>query len=107
MNASEIGSPDWWLVVQTSPMYEGERLLKDYKSTLLTKKAGTPEYLQAGATVAKINAEFHRIAQIQNRAKFTTAVKNVYGQEGVDAVKEELARLEFLESNFGLQAARV
>ncbi len=97
MNASELGSADWWLVVQSSPLDEAERMLKDYKSALLVLKVGTPEYIAAGATVSKVNAEIHRLSQIQNRTTLMQALRNVYGQEGVEAVKVEQARLRQLE----------
>ncbi len=98
MNASELGSSDWWLVVQSSPFDEAERLLKDYKSTLLVNKVGTPEYVAAGALISRVNSEIHRLSQLQDRASLTVAIRNVYGQEGVDAVMTERARLRQLEA---------
>jgi hypothetical protein len=97
MNASEIGSEDWWKVVQSSPLLDAEMLLRDYKSVLLNYKVGLPEYIVYASMISKVNQELHRIAQIQNRCRFQVAIKNIYGQEGVDAINEERARLEVME----------
>ena len=45
------------------------------------------------ATVTRLRAELHRIAQIQNRARWSDAIRNVFGQEGYEAVRLELERM--------------
>lgn len=74
------GSRDWWEVVQSSPMYEAENMLRHYKTSLLeAHPPGSPTYANAGIEIARVNTEIHRIAQIQNRAtlrKATTSVRS-------------------------------
>lgn len=93
------GSKEWWEVVQSSPMYEAENMLRHYKTSLLeANKAGTPAYLAASLEIQRVNAEIHRYAQIQQRATLREAIRNVCGEEVYADVLEEQARLEFVAS---------
>ena len=90
----EMGSPEWWQIVMSSPMYEAEALLKRYRAKLLEETAGDPAQCVANAQIHRVNAEIHRFAQVQNRARLTQAIRNVCGNEVASQVMEEAARLE-------------
>lgn len=90
MNA---GSDAWWEVVRGSTFFEAESLLKHYRGELLRECEGAPD-VATGTEISRVNDEIHRLAQLQNRATLTQAIRNVFGQEGVDFVLAERARLE-------------
>ena len=101
----EMGSDMWWLIVMSSPMYEAESLLKQFKAALLVKHADEPTYNNAAAQITRVNSELHRFAQVQNRAKISTAVRNVCGDDVYQQVMQEVARLESAARNdFGVPA---
>lgn len=87
------GSDAWWEVVRGSTFFEAESLLRHYRGELLRECEGVADFA-TGAVISRVNDEIHRLAQLQNRVKLTQAIRNVFGQEGQDAVLEELARLE-------------
>lgn len=41
----------------------------------------------------KCEGELHRVAEVQNRARWSDAVRNVFGQDGYEAVRMELERM--------------
>ena len=95
LQLKEMGSPEWWLIVMSSPMYEAEALLKQYKAVLLLQSdAKGQERFRISSQVSRVNAEIHRFSQIQNRARLSLAVRNVCGQDVFEQVMEEAARLE-------------
>lgn len=88
------GSPEWWEVVQSSPMYEAENMLRHYKTSLLeANPPGSATYINAGIEIQRINAEIHRYVQIQNRATLRKAIGNVC-PEFYEQIVAEAARLE-------------
>ena len=91
----KAGTPEWWEVVHTSPMYEAETLMRRYKAALLADHPpGSPGYVHVGVTIQHINDEIHRLGQVQNRARLSTAVRSICGQEVYEQVMAESARLE-------------
>lgn len=95
LQLKEMGSPEWWLIVMSSPMYEAEALLKQYKAALLLQKdVDGDTRFQISAQITRVNTEIHRFSQIQNRARLSHAVRNVCGQDVFERVMEEAARLE-------------
>ena len=94
MNAAEVGSKDWWRVIQTMPHEEALIHLNDYRSSLLVYNAGQPQYITASSQVAKINVELKRLNRIIDDSRWYKACKNVLDQELFDAVLMEKRRLE-------------
>lgn len=94
----KTGSKEWWRVVRETQFHEAEAMLRNYRGELLRESEGVPDAATA-AEISRINDEIHRISQLQNKASIMSAIRNVYGQEGVDAVREEIARLEFVASH--------
>ncbi len=94
MTASDVGSKDWWLVVQTMPPEEALTQLTDYRASLLIYNAGHPQYINASTQVAKINVEIKRLNRIIDDSRWYKACKNVLDQETFDAVLMEKRMLE-------------
>lgn len=94
MNASEVGSKDWWRVVQSMPPEEALIRLNDYRTTLMVYTVGHPEYIQSAARISKINAEIKRFNRIIDNARWYKACRNVLSQEDFDNVLMEKHRLE-------------
>lgn len=94
MSASNPGSKAWWSVVQTTEHHEADRMLRDYKASLLAHNVGKDGYIAAGAEIAKINAEIHRLAQLAERCSFRKAIMNVCGGDVLAQVCAERVRLE-------------
>jgi hypothetical protein len=94
MTASDIGSKDWWMVVQTMPPEEALTQLTDYRASLLIYNAGHPQYINASTQVAKINVEIKRLNRVIDDSRWYKACKNVLDQEMFDAVLMEKRMLE-------------
>lgn len=94
MNASQLGSKDWWRVVQSMPHEEALTHLNDYRASLMVYNVGHPQYIAASAQIAKINPEIKRINRIIDHARWYRACKNVLTPEMFDAVIVEKRRLE-------------
>ncbi len=94
MTASEVGSKDWWRVVQSMPFQEALIHLNDYRASLMVYNVGQPQYMAAAAQITKINAEIKRLNQIIDNGRWYRACKNVLDQDMFDAVLIEKRRLE-------------
>ena len=94
MNASEVGSKDWWMVVRTMPLEESFIHLSDYRISLLQYNAGHPQYINASTQIAKVNVELKRLNRVIDDSRWYKACKNVLDQELFDAVLQEKRRLE-------------
>jgi hypothetical protein len=94
MNASDVGSKDWWMVVQTMPPEEALTHLSDYRASLLVYNAGHPQYINASTQIAKVNVEIKRLNRIIDDSRWYKACKNVLDQEMFDAVLMEKRMLE-------------
>jgi hypothetical protein len=94
MTASDVGSKDWWLVIQTMPPEEALTRLNDYRASLLIYNAGQPEYINAATQIAKANIEIKRLNKIIDDSRWYRACKNVLDQETFDAVLMEKRMLE-------------
>lgn len=100
MNASEIGSKDWWMVIRSMPWQEAWQHLNDYKSELVLVSIGTPKYIQASAQIAKINAEIKRINIMTDYARFTKAMRMLLTEEQYQLVMETKKDLERQDKGF-------
>lgn len=97
MNASEVGSKDWWSVIRSMPWQEAWQHLNDYRSELMVVTAGTPQYIKAAAQISKINAEIKRINIMTDRARWEKAMRMVLTDDQYQLVvqtKKELERDE-------------
>lgn len=93
MNASEIGSKDWWTVIQTMPHIEALSHLNGYRAALVQETAGTPAYIAATAQLIRVNAEIKRINMVLSRNQWSEACRNVLTPELFEAVSTERRRL--------------
>ena len=94
MNASQVGSKDWWLVIQSMPFDEALAHLHDYRSSLVRYNLGEPQYVAATAELVKVNAEIKRNNRIIDNSRWYNACRNVLDKETFDAVLMEKRRLE-------------
>jgi hypothetical protein len=81
--------------LQGMQLDEQEELLRHRISQLVENlNYGTPSQKVATQnTLTKLRGELHRVGQVNNRARWTVAIRNVFGQEGYEAVRLELERL--------------
>lgn len=94
MNAAEMGSDDWWLVVLSMPNYEAMQQLTDYRSALMSHKAGTPEHFAAGHKLIRVNAEIKRINKLIDDSRWYRACKDILTPEQFDEVFSYKRHLE-------------
>lgn len=94
MNASQPGTKDWWLVVQSMPPEEALLHLHDYRAGLLVANAGKAGYIAAGAEVARINEEIKRINRLLAASDWQKACRAVLPSDLYEAVCVERARLQ-------------
>ena len=94
MNSSEVGSKDWWRVVQSMPFEEALIHLNDYRASLMIYNAGHPRYISAAAQITKINSEVKRINQVLDNSRWSKACRNILDPETFDNVLAEKRRLE-------------
>lgn len=94
MNASDVGSKDWWRVVQSMPPEEALMHLNDYRTSLMLYNVGQPQYVTAAALLGKVNTEIKRFNRLIDNGRWYRACKNVLDTETFDAVLIEKRRLE-------------
>ena len=94
MNASEIGSKDWWTVIRSMPWQEAWQHLNDYRAELMAVSAGTPQYIIASAQISKVNAEIKRINIMTDRSRWEKAMRMVLTEEQYQLVIETKKELE-------------
>lgn len=94
MNASEPGSKDWWLVVQSMPMEEALLHLHDYRAGLLAANAGKPAYIAAGAEISRVKEEIKRYNRLLSASDWQQACRNVLPAEVYEDVCVERARIQ-------------
>lgn len=99
MNAHEIGSADWWLVVNTMPADEALSHLKGYKSKILEKVSGQKDQHQSAKLVTRVNDEIKRRNLQIDRSSWREACRNVLDPEQFEAVCAERHRLELGQVN--------
>jgi hypothetical protein len=94
MNAHEIGSNDWWIVVNSMPANEALDHLNGYKSGILEKLSGQSDQIQSQKLMTRLNAEIKRRNLQIDRSSWRQACKNVLDVELFEAVCAERHRLE-------------
>lgn len=97
MNASKVGSSDWWLVIQSMPPSEALQHLNDFRASLVRHNQGTPEYIAAAKDLIKVNAEIKRFNLMLDNGRWYNACRNVLPPEQFDAVLAEKRILEGLK----------
>lgn len=88
------GDKTWWLIVQSAPVEEAELMLRSYRNMLLRENAGKSLQVAAQAEITKVNDEIHRVMQIQSRATWQRAVREVCGDDGYARVRERVVMLQ-------------
>lgn len=86
MNASEIGSNDWWLVVLSMPSEEALTALQTYKSLLLEATLGDSSYASAAKKITRVNFEIKRINRLMSDNQWREACKQMLPTELYDAI---------------------
>ena len=94
MNASDIGSKDWWLVIRSMPFEEALMHLNDYRAALVELNIHEPQYISASQKLIKVNNEIKRLNRIIDNSRWYKACRNVLDQETFDVVIMEKRRLE-------------
>lgn len=94
MNASEPGSKDWWLVVQSMPADEALIYLNDYRASLIEHNAGKSFQIAADGELSRVNAEIRRFNVVKSESQWKRASRNVLPPELFEAVFVEVRRLE-------------
>lgn len=77
MNASEIGSKDWWLVVLSMPAEEALSELTRYRSLLLEQTAGKSNYLEAAKKITRVNDEIKTINRRIEAGRWQAVCKKI------------------------------
>lgn len=94
MNASEMGSKDWWVVVQSMPAIEAREQLDMYKASLLEQTSGKPNYIEASRLLTRVNTELKNVHSQIDNARWYKACKAVLPEEVFDAVLAYKRQLE-------------
>ena len=94
MTAHEIGTKDWWLVVNTMPADEGLRHLTSYKAGILEALLGQKNQSESHLLLTRVNAEIKRRNLQIDRSSWCNACRNVLDTEQFEAVCAERHRLE-------------
>jgi len=87
MNASEIGSNDWWLVVLSMPLDESLSELYRYRSLLLEATIGTPVYLENCKKITRVNDEIKRLNKNLTASRWNVICKRVLPPELYEEVR--------------------
>jgi phosphoribosyl-dephospho-CoA transferase len=90
MNASEIGSNDWWLVVLSMPADESLENLQRYRSLLLEETVGTPAYLRNAIKITRINDEMKKITKRTTEAQWQAVCKRLLPPDLYDEVRMQI-----------------
>ena len=93
MNAHEIGSKDWWMVINTMPADEAVSHLNDYKAGIVEKMSGQSNQIQAAKLLTRVNAEIKRLNLQIDRSSWREACRNVLDPDQFEAVCAERHRL--------------
>ena len=94
MNASEIGSADWWLVVLSMPTSEALEHLHGFKASILEKHQHTSKANAVSPHLTRINLELKRLNRLINEGTWQQAARNVLDPETFAAVLTEKRILE-------------
>ena len=94
MNASEVGSKDWWLVVLSMPAAEALEHLHGFKASILEKHQHTSQSSAVSHHITRINLELKRLNRLISEATWQQAARNVLDPETFDAVLTEKRILE-------------
>lgn len=88
MNASEVGSKDWWLVIRSMPPIEAMTHLNDYRAALLAENIGKSSYVQTAPVITRINAELKRLNMLMDNLRWSKACYEVLPPELFEKVNE-------------------
>jgi hypothetical protein len=94
MTAHEIGSKDWWLVVNTMPAIEALSHLNGYKAGILEELLGRTDQISSQKLMTRVNAEIKRRNLQIDMSSWREACRNVLDPEQFEAVCAERHRLE-------------
>lgn len=86
MNASEMGSNDWWLVVLSMPIEEALESLLRYKSLLLEASMGNSVYLESAKKLTRVNDEIKIRNRRLNESQWREVCKKILPPELFDEV---------------------
>ena len=94
MNASEVGSKDWWLVVLSMPTAEALEHLHGFKASIIEKHQNTSLSSAVSHHVTRANLEIKRLNRLINEGTWQRAARNVLDPETFEAVQLEKRILE-------------
>lgn len=94
MNASIVGSEDWWTVVRSMPLSEAIQHLEDYRSSLLRGNIAKSSYASAGVEISKVNSEIKRINRTFHNSFWRIACREILPGDLYEAVLTRVVQLE-------------
>lgn len=94
MNASIVGSKDWWTVVRSMPLVEALQHVNDYRAILIEENAGKPSYAAAGAEISRVNAEIKRLNVSIHNSAWMQACREILPADLREAVRTRVVQLE-------------
>jgi hypothetical protein len=69
------------------------RRINELKESKLYTEPNGRKFNALSSSQRKCEAELHRVAQVNNRGRWSDAVRNLFGQEGYEAVRMEIERM--------------
>ena len=93
MNASEMGSPDWWLVVSSMPVEESLENLHRYKSLLLEASIGNSVYKESAKKLTRVNDEIKIRNRRVNDAQWQQICRKVLSPELFEEVRVQVSMI--------------
>lgn len=84
----EILDRDWFARLQTMELDEAELLCKDALNVFKERIQPGQINQQLQNTIARLNVENHRIAQLKQKTDLYAAIRALWGQDGIDQVRE-------------------
>lgn len=94
MNASEMGSSDWWLVVLSMPMEEALYELHRYKSLLLEASIGNSVYKESAKKLTRVNDEIKIRNRRLNDCQWREVCKKILSPELFDEVHVQVCIIQ-------------
>lgn len=94
MNASQMGSKDWWLVVGDMPVVERLEELNAYRNALLQQDRGKRNQHEYDVTIARVNEEIKQVRKLEENATWYRACVDVLPSEWFEAVRIRKISLE-------------
>lgn len=91
--ADLLGDPHFWDRLVGMPYIEAEPLLRVARRTFTTKSQHEPGDFRLTALVRRLKEELHQLNEQDSKTRWHSAIRNVFGEEGIALVSAEMRRL--------------